>query len=219
MDQGGGVKEIETKSSSRCRYKDWISQQGHIWWSCCIPGRRCKWEISLFQKNPRVRKILVPAILGPEMAAPILWTPEKKAFFLQENLHVHKILVGGGGFWVGGGRADFIFMGAGIFLTFGEGNNSSWKQMWFGSLRVALSSKRRRGLSKKFEVGPVAQDSWWLNRSNPLSRYRTLLYLLPFNLRFRISQGIAAEWGRVAWDIAARAAVRRAWRHTAVSLR
>ena len=38
-----------------------------------------------------IRKILVSvkflsAILGPEMAAPILWTPGKNAFFLQENL-------------------------------------------------------------------------------------------------------------------------------------
>ena len=31
------------------------------------------------------------AILGPEMAAPILWAPRISAFFLQENLHVHKI--------------------------------------------------------------------------------------------------------------------------------
>ena len=69
-----------------------------------------------------VRKILsvsvkfVSAILGPEMAAPILWTPGKNAFFLQENLHVHKIprFWGGGGNFVlgGGGSADFIFMGA-----------------------------------------------------------------------------------------------------------
>ena len=43
---------------------------------------------------------------------------EFPAFFLQENLHVHKILrFRGGVFWVwGGGSADFIFMGAGIFL-------------------------------------------------------------------------------------------------------
>ena len=38
-----------------------------------------------------IRKILlvsvkfVSAILGPEMAAPILWTPGKNAFFLQEK--------------------------------------------------------------------------------------------------------------------------------------
>ena len=31
------------------------------------------------------------AILGPEMAAPILWAPRISVFFLQENLHVHKI--------------------------------------------------------------------------------------------------------------------------------
>ena len=57
------------------------------------------------------------AILGPEMAAPILWTPRISVFFLQENLHVHKIpRFRGGVFWVGGGSADFIFMGAGISL-------------------------------------------------------------------------------------------------------
>ena len=73
------------------------------------------------------QKILVSvkfwsAILGPEMAAPILWTPGTNAFFLQENLHVHKIprFGGGGGFgfWVlggGGGSADLIFMGARFF--------------------------------------------------------------------------------------------------------
>ena len=59
------------------------------------------------------------AILGPEMAAPILWTPGKNAFFRQGNLQVHKIPRFGGegdfGFG-GGGSADFIFMGAGIFL-------------------------------------------------------------------------------------------------------
>ena len=49
------------------------------------------------------------------MAAPILWAPRISAFFLQENLHVHKILVlrgVGGGilvFWGGGGSADFTF--------------------------------------------------------------------------------------------------------------
>ena len=61
------------------------------------------------------------AILGPEMAAPILWAPGKMRPFCRKN-HVHKIprFVGGGGnlgFW-GGGGADFIFMGARIFLTF-----------------------------------------------------------------------------------------------------
>ena len=44
----------------------------------------------------------------------MLWTPGKNAFFLQENLHVHRIprLRGGEfGFGGGGGSADFIFLG------------------------------------------------------------------------------------------------------------
>ena len=45
------------------------------------------------------------AILGPEMAAPILWAPRISVFFLQGNLNVHKIprFRGGGVFWVCGG--------------------------------------------------------------------------------------------------------------------
>ena len=62
------------------------------------------------------------AILAPELGAPILWAPGIFAFFLQEILHVHKIpCFRGGVFWFfffGGGSADFIFMGAGIFLTY-----------------------------------------------------------------------------------------------------
>ena len=80
----------------------------------------------------RVRKILVSvkfvsAILGPEMAAPILWTPGKNAFFLQENLHVCKIprFRGGGVFWVwgGGGECRFYFYGRGDFSERGTEQN------------------------------------------------------------------------------------------------
>ena len=77
-----------------------------------------------FQKKILVSVKFVSAILGPETAAPILWTRRISAFFLQENLHVHKIprLGGGGLLGLGGGgipgSADFIFMGAGIFLRF-----------------------------------------------------------------------------------------------------
>ena len=71
-----------------------------------------------------LRKILVSvkfvsAILGPEMGASIkfLWTPGKCALSAGKT-NVHKIIVLGGVFWVlGGGSADFIFMGARIFLT------------------------------------------------------------------------------------------------------
>ena len=62
-----------------------------------------------------------PAILGPEMAAPILWAPGIFLFFLLEIPRAHKIppVRGGGvmGFLRrgGGASANFIFMGVGIF--------------------------------------------------------------------------------------------------------
>ena len=64
--------------------------------------------------------VLPPAILGPEMAAPILWAPGTFWFFLLENpMPIEVLLLGGGGFWVfleqGGGSANFILIGAGIF--------------------------------------------------------------------------------------------------------
>ena len=63
------------------------------------------------------------AILGPEIAAPILWTPGKMHPLCRKS-HVHKIprFRGGGyfGFWGGGGSADFNFMGARIFLKKGK---------------------------------------------------------------------------------------------------
>ena len=48
------------------------------------------WNKQNFFVLQRFRKILVSvkfvsAILGPEMGAPILWTPGKNAFFLQEK--------------------------------------------------------------------------------------------------------------------------------------
>ena len=53
------------------------------------------------------RKVLVSvkfvsAILGPEMAAPILWTTGKMRSFCRKN-NVHKIPFRGGVFWVLGG--------------------------------------------------------------------------------------------------------------------
>ena len=63
-----------------------------------------------------------PAILGLEMAAPILWAPGIFWFFLLENPHAHKIPPfrgGGSGLFEkgGGGSANFNFLGAGIFPT------------------------------------------------------------------------------------------------------
>ena len=63
---------------------------------------------------------ILSAILGTEMGASILWTPGKCVLSAGKTL-VHKIprFRGGGyfGFFWGGGSADFIFMGARIFLT------------------------------------------------------------------------------------------------------
>ena len=59
----------------------------------------------------------VSAILGPEMAAPILWAPAKCVLSAGKPMS-HKIpRFRGGGFGGGGESADFIFMGAGIFLN------------------------------------------------------------------------------------------------------
>ena len=59
------------------------------------------------ERNARFGKILMSvifpsAILGPEMAAPILWAPGIFWFFLLENPHAHKIppFRGGRGFCV-----------------------------------------------------------------------------------------------------------------------
>ena len=58
------------------------------------------------------------------MAAPILWMPGKMRPFCRKS-HVHKIPRFRGGyfgfFW--GGSADFIFMGARIFLTNNQSNH------------------------------------------------------------------------------------------------
>ena len=84
------------------------------------------------------------AILGPEMAAPILWMPGKMRPFCRKN-HVHKIprFRGGGVFWVlGGGSADFIFMGAQIFLKY------------FAS-QERVSGGQRKGLTKCNSILPA----------------------------------------------------------------
>ena len=53
------------------------------------------------------------------MAAPILWTPGKGVLSAgKKPMSIKFLLLGGGyfGFFLGGGSADFIFMGARIFL-------------------------------------------------------------------------------------------------------
>ena len=59
--------------------------------------------------------IFLPAILGPETAAPILWAPGIFGFFLLENPRVHKIPRFRGavvGFWQGGVEVPILFLWA-----------------------------------------------------------------------------------------------------------
>ena len=58
------------------------------------------YETAPFQKKPGVRNFSARIfLLGPEMAAPILWAPGIFSFFLLGNLHAHKIPRFRGGGW------------------------------------------------------------------------------------------------------------------------
>ena len=73
-----------------------------------------------YQKNPlSVRKIRVRNSGTGNGCANFMDT-WKNALFLQEKpMPIKFRVLGGGVFWVlGGGGADFIFMGAGIFLKY-----------------------------------------------------------------------------------------------------
>ena len=92
-----------------------------VWFAGATPERSIEKKSFSIKRNILVSvKFFLSAILGPEMGAPIIWAPGVFAFFLQENLHVHKIPIFRGDFvfFFGGGSADFIFMGAGSFLKF-----------------------------------------------------------------------------------------------------
>ena len=78
------------------------------------------------------------------MAGPILWAPGIFWFFLLEKPHAHKIPpFRDGGFWIflegGGGGANFIFMGAVIFLI---------KNDFFGRFEPLLSEGPKGGRRK-----------------------------------------------------------------------
>ena len=94
------------------------------------------------------------------MAAPILWTPGKKASVLQAKNNVHKIpRFRGGGFWVfgffWGGSADSIFMGARILLN---------------CTVTRLSRRFWSSLNKSGDVNFVcAQDGQCFGNPNPYS--------------------------------------------------
>ena len=90
-------------------------------------------EFGKNQKNPRVRKIFVRNS-GVGNGCANCMGAWKNAFFLQAKpMSIKFLLLGvfGGGSW-GGGSADFIFMGAGIFLTKKKLSSSSANFFGFG---------------------------------------------------------------------------------------
>ena len=90
-------------------------------------GSRDRGGYFVAAKRLKLRKSVVsikfpPVILGPELAAPILWAPGMFWFFLLENPHAHKIPPFRGGFWVfleegGGWKCQFYFYGRKDFLN------------------------------------------------------------------------------------------------------
>ena len=116
--------------------------------------------------STEVRKSVVSinfphAILGPEMAAPILWAPGIFGLFLQENPSAHKIpLWGGGGFFLrGGGSANYIFMGVGIFPMRGSCGRVKWNHLSFSafcSLFCSHSCQFESNLYQEANFGLVA---------------------------------------------------------------
>ena len=94
-----------------------------------------------------VRKILVSvkfvsAILGPEMGAPILWTPGKMRSFCRKN-HVRKIPLFWGGFFWGGGECRFYFYGRADF-------SDTEKANFGGHSRAHLREHSREHLREPF---------------------------------------------------------------------
>ena len=105
-----------------------------------------------------IRKILVSvkflsAILGPEMAVPILWEPRFYAFFLQENLHVHKIpRFRGWYFGLGEGEVP-------IFYLYGRGDFSDLSV--YGAIIPRSCPLCRLTLKQKHKQKQEAEESWY----------------------------------------------------------
>ena len=82
---------------------------------------KSRWKLCLTFRKILVSVKYLSATPGPEMAAPILWTPGRNASVRSagKTMSIKFLVLGGGGilgFGGGGGSADFIFMGARIFL-------------------------------------------------------------------------------------------------------
>ena len=79
----------------------------------------CTLDASQIQKNPRVRKIFVRNSGAGNGCANFMDTWKKCVRSAGKTVSIKFLVLGGGGIlgFGGGGSADFIFMGARIFLT------------------------------------------------------------------------------------------------------
>ena len=87
----------------------------------CISCYKTPGPRMTFNQKILVSVKFVSAILGPEMGAPILWTPGKMRSFCRKN-HVRKITLFWGGFFGGGGgECRFYFYGRADFSDLSPG--------------------------------------------------------------------------------------------------
>ena len=139
------------------------------------------------------------------MAAPILWAPGKCALSAGKPMSIKFLVLGGRGvflcFFFGGGSADFIFMGARIFLN--EIEEESKVQIFLrvrvgdfqefvGPARKAskTSGKFRSIFRKKFRNSHNSEGNFILERCHPNNPIRVDFCSGPEcqNFEFRIKQ-------------------------------
>ena len=100
---------------------------------------------ALIQKNPRVRKIRVRNSGAGNGCANFMDARKKCVLSAGKPVSIKFLVLGGGVFWVwGGGSADFIFMGARIFLI----NLAAKHLRLVASLHVFVSEYGQRRLHK-----------------------------------------------------------------------
>ena len=93
---------------------------GSLWEKIPMPQRGMN-ATHFYQKKKLMSIIFPPVILGPEMAAPILWAPGTFCSFCWNTPMPIKFLVLGGVrgfFWKGGWKCQFCFYGRGDFSDF-----------------------------------------------------------------------------------------------------
>ena len=100
--------------------------------------------------------IFPPAILGPEMAVPILWAPGIFWFFLLENTMPIKVLAVGGRFGFlgrgGGWKCQFYFYGRGDF---------SDDSRHLASVVLEKPSCERRSVRPKLSITELSTAKFW----------------------------------------------------------